>query len=87
MVVQICQATRRCNVTEIIAGIIALIALALGAVGGQIFGRMRGKREGKKDAEDDAVQDDLETGRRIDQVRSLDAGAARQRLRDRTPKP
>jgi len=73
--------------TEIIAGIVGLIALAIGAIGGQIFGRMRGKREGKKEERDDAIQDGLETGRRIDQVRSLDAAAARQRLRHRTPKP
>lgn len=55
------------------------LALVLAIFG---FGQFK-KREGRKEAEDDAMQDDLETGRRIDRVRDLDADSARERLRAR----
>ena len=54
------------GLTEIIAGIVGLIALAIGAVGGQMFGRMRGKREGRKDADNDASKDYMNKRKEID---------------------
>ena len=62
------------GLTEIIAGIVGLIALAIGAVGGQMFGRMRGKREGRKDADNDASKDYMNKRKEID-IEDLGIGA------------
>jgi len=71
--------------TEIIAGIIGLIALAIGAFGGQIFGRMRGKREGQQIAADKATKDYTKTRKEIDNadlgIGATDAGRI-ERLHD-----
>jgi len=73
------------GLTEIIAGIVGLIALAIGAVGGQMFGRMRGKREGRKDAENDASKDYITKRKEIDNedlgIGATDAGRIK-RLHD-----
>ena len=56
-----------------------VIAAVLGVFG---FGALE-RRKGRKDKEDEFIKDDLETAKRIDRVRELDADAARERLRDR----
>lgn len=63
-----------------------IIIAAVAALGGIIAALWHGRksyRKGKTDAEQEAIQDDLETAKRIDAVRSLDADAALDRLRER----
>lgn len=57
----------------------------LAVVGVLAWAFLSGRRAGKQEERNDDLQDDVETAKRIDAVRRLDADAARERLRNRKP--